>query len=153
MINIKNTQRKIFFCTTPYLKKAQAILHHLNYSAFDLGIWLTTDKTIQKYNKKFRNKDKPTDVLSFPYHDNAQPGKKIVATEPDDKNLGDIIISVPYVYTNKHNLPGTFEQRMDRMLVHGICHLLGYDHIEDNDFEQMIDLENKLLKLISNVGI
>lgn len=151
MITIKNTQRKIFFCTTPYFKKAQAILKELGYSDFDLGIWLTTDATIKKYNKQFRHKNKPTDVLSFPYHDNIKAGSKIIVQDIDDKNLGDIIISIPYVYANKHDLPGTFIERMDRMLVHGICHLLGYDHIEDNDYKKMIALENKLLKIISHI--
>lgn len=150
MITIKNSQRKIPFCTTQYFKKAQTILRHLGYADFDLGIWLTTDRTIQKYNQQFRNKNKATDVLSFPYHDNIKPGEKISATDPDDKNIGDIIISVPYVYANRHNLNGTFYERMDRMLVHGICHLLGYDHVDDKDFENMQQLENRLLKLIAS---
>ncbi len=148
MITIKQTQRKIDFCATQYFKKAQQILRHLGYADFDLGILLTTDATIQKYNNDFRQKDKPTDVLSFPYHADLKAGQKIIAKTPDDKNLGDIVISVSYVFHNKHDLEGTFEQRMDRMLVHAICHLLGYDHIEDADFEEMIALENKLLQVI-----
>lgn len=149
MITIKQTQRKIPFCTTDYLKKAQKILDHLKYTDYDLGIWLTTDATVRKYNKQFRNKDKATDVLSFPYHPNLQAGERINIVEEEDKNLGDIIISVPFVYRNKKDLKGSFEQRMDHMLVHAICHLLGYDHIEDDEFETMQSLENKLLKLIS----
>lgn len=149
MITIKQTQRKINFCTGQYQKKTLKILRHLGYANFDLGILLTTDVTIQKYNNQFRQKDKPTDVLSFPYHPTLKAGDKIIATNQEDKNLGDIIISVPYVFHNKHNLEGTFEQRMDRMLVHAICHLLGYDHIEDEDFEKMTALENELLQVIS----
>lgn len=150
MITIKNSQRSIPFSTKIFKQKAEKILKYLQYSDFDLGIWLTTDTTIRKYNKLYRKKDKATDVLSFPYHTNLQAGERIVASVPEDKNIGDIIISIPYVYQNKHHLEGTFEQRMDRMLVHGICHLLGYDHIEDNDFEQMQKLENKLIRLISS---
>lgn len=150
MITIKQTQRKIHFCTAQYQKKALKILRHLGYADFDLGILLTTDATIQKYNKQFRQKDKATDVLSFPYHTDLKAGDRIVVSTPDDKNLGDIIISVPYVFHNKHNLEGSFEQRMDRMLVHAICHLLGHDHIEDEEFEVMTNLENELLQIISN---
>ena len=149
MIRIKNNQRKIEFSTKIYQEKAQKILNYLGYDDFDLGILLTTDKTIQKYNREYREKDKPTDVLSFPYHDTLKAGKKIKVTCDEDKNLGDLIISVSYVFENKLNLDGDFLARMDRMLVHGICHLLGHDHIDDSDFKKMMTLENKLMKLIA----
>ncbi len=150
MITIKQTQRSIPFAAKTFQKKAQFILDQLKYSDFDLGIWLTTNKTIQKYNKDFRQIDKPTDVLSFPYHINLKAGQKIKVLTPEDKNLGDMIISVPYVFENKKELKGDFDSRMDRMLVHGICHLLGYDHIEDSDYKKMISLENKLIKSLNN---
>ncbi len=149
MIKIKNSQKKIVFPIEPYQQKAQKILTHLGYDDFDLGILLTTEKTIQKYNREYRNKDKPTDVLSFPYHTHLKAGKKIKVLSDDDKNLGDIVIAMSYVFNNKHNLEGSFEARMDRMLVHAICHLLGYDHVEDSDFKKMTTLENKLLKIIA----
>lgn len=149
MINIKQTQRKIHFCTAQYQKKTLKILRHLGYADFDLGILLTTDATIKKYNNKFRQKNMPTDVLSFPYHSNLKAGERIVPSSSEDKNLGDIIISVSYVFENKHKLDGTFEQRMDRMLVHAICHLLGHDHIHDEEYEIMTSLENDLLQVIS----
>ncbi|MCX5923955.1 MAG: rRNA maturation RNase YbeY [Candidatus Dependentiae bacterium] len=149
MISIKNTQRKIEFPVKAYHEKAQKILDYLGYGDFDLGILLTTDKTIQKYNRDYRSKDTPTDVLSFPYHDNLKAGKKIKVTCDEDKNLGDIIISVSYVFENKKNLEGDFNSRMDLMLVHAICHLLGHDHIEDADFKKMKTLENKLMKVIA----
>lgn len=149
MITIRQTQRSIAFDIVPFKKKAQCILDQLGYSDFDLGIWLTTNKTIQKYNHEYRQKNQPTDVLSFPYHPTLQAGKKIKVVEDEDKNLGDLIISVPYVLKNKKELPGTFIERMDRLLVHGICHLLGYDHIQDSDYKKMITLENKLLKSLN----
>jgi probable rRNA maturation factor len=149
MIKIKNSQKKISFDAKQYQTKAQKILTHLGYDDFDLGILLTTEKTIQKYNKDFRNKDKATDVLSFPYHTELKAGKKIKVLSEEDKNLGDIIIAVSYVFENKHSLDGDFNARMDRMLVHAICHLLGHDHIEDDEFKKMMTLENKLLKVIA----
>jgi len=152
MITIKQTQRSITFSAKVFQKKAQLILDELKYSDFDLGIWLTTNKTIQKYNKEFRQIDKPTDVLSFPYHVNLKAGQRIKVLEAEDKNIGDLIISVPYVFKNKKELDGDFNARMDRMLVHGICHLLGYDHIQDADYKKMITLENKLLKALKNFG-
>ena len=148
MISIKNRQKTISFSTAIYQKKAEKILDFLGYGDFDLGILLTTNRTIQKYNYQFRNKNKPTDVLSFPYHLDAQAGKKIIAKIDDDKNLGDIVISLSYVLENKKGLEGDFAHWMDIMLVHGICHLLGYDHEHDDDYKAMSSLEKKLLKLI-----
>ena len=101
MITIKNNLRKTTFCDAQLFKKAQRILLHLNYANYDLGIKLTTDKTIKKLNKQFRNIDKATDVLSFPYHTNLKTEERIDAGVPDDRNLGDIIISLEYVKENK----------------------------------------------------
>ncbi|MBI2353240.1 rRNA maturation RNase YbeY [Candidatus Dependentiae bacterium] len=148
MITIKQTQKKIPFDAKQYQKKAFTILTYLNYQDFDLGILLTTNATIRKYNKIFRQKDSATDVLSFPYHSQTKAGKRIKKKSNDDSNLGDIIISIPYVFANQKKLEGSFEYRMDQMLVHAICHLLGYDHIDENDFKKMQKLERKLLALI-----
>ncbi len=148
MITLQQKQRKIPFDAKTFEQKAQHLLTFLNYADFDLGILLTTNQTIKKYNQQFRKKNEPTDVLSFPYHPDLKAGKRIVVAAPEDKNLGDIIISVPYVFTNKKKLTGTFEQRMDYMLVHALCHLLGYDHVRDTDFKKMSALEQELLKII-----
>jgi probable rRNA maturation factor len=150
MVTIKNSQKLIPFDTAKYKKKAELILDFLGYSDFDLGIRLVTNRTIQKYNYQFRSQNKPTDILSFPYHTHAKAGKKIVAKSDDDKNLGDILISVPFVFNNVYGHDGDFNARMDRMLVHGICHLLGHDHEKDDDHKKMFALEKKLLKKLQN---
>jgi len=147
MITIHSKLKKINFDSTNYTLKAQQALDVLGYSDFDLGIMLTTNATIRKYNAEYRNKDKATDVLSFPYHQIAA-GTKIKAKTQDDKNLGDMIISLEYVQNAAKKLGCTFEQRMNRMLIHSICHLLGYDHIEDHDFKIMIKKEKSLAKTI-----
>lgn len=146
MITIKNSQRKIKINIAQLKRDAQIILDALNYSDFDLGIWLTTNKAIQKYNREYRDKDKPTDVLSFPYHPDLKAGKRITAKSEDDKNLGDLILAPEYI---AHDLPKwstTFEKHLQRLLVHGICHLLGYDHIKDEDYKVMNRKETMLLK-------
>ncbi len=150
MITIKNTQRKIKIDTKKLIKDVQVILSALDYSDFDLGIWLTTNKTIRQYNKTYRKKDKATDILSFSYHSELQPGDRIQALDNEDKNLGDLIISLEYVAADAKKLNTTFEKRMQRLLVHGICHLLGYDHEVDEDYKIMYKLEMQLLKKIQN---
>lgn len=146
MITIRNTQRKIKIDVAKLKRDAQTILDALEYSDFDLGIWLTSNKMIHKYNKEYRHIDKPTDVLSFPYHTELKAGQKIKVKAEEDKNLGDLIIAPEYVM---HDLPKwdtTFEKHLQRLLVHGICHLLGYDHIKDEDYKVMHKKETQLLK-------
>jgi probable rRNA maturation factor len=150
MINIQNRLRKIEFNVAAFEKKAATVLDFLGYKDFDLNILLTTSKSVRKYNKQFRSKDKATDILSFPFHPELVAGDKIKPLTDDDKAIGDIIISLEYVLADKHKLGGTFLQRMDRMLVHGVCHCLGHDHIEDEEYKIMFALEKKLLSLIQN---
>ncbi len=121
------------------------MLAALNYDDFDLGIWLTTDQTIRHYNKEYRHKDKPTDILSFPYHPELKPGERITVKSDDDKNLGDLIISLQYVVKDAPNWGHSFTERMDILLAHGIAHVLGYDHETEAEYAVMQRVEKKLL--------
>jgi rRNA maturation RNase YbeY len=149
MITIRNTQRKIKINVVQLKKDAQTILDALKYSDFDLGIWLTSNTMIHKYNKEYRHKDKPTDILSFPYHTELKAGERIKAKTEEDKNVGDLIIAPEYVMHDVPKWNTTFEKHLQRLLVHGICHLLGYDHIEDADYKIMHRKEMALLKKLS----
>ncbi len=149
MITIKNNQ-KISFDTERLKKDAQVVLKHLGYDYFDLGILLADNKKIHELNKKYRNKDKPTDILSFPFYPELEAGEQIISKSEDEKNLGDIIISPEYVKADLERWSQTFEQRMRVLLVHGICHLLGYDHIKDSDYEVMKKKEQELLSLLES---
>lgn len=148
MIYIKNNVRKIKTKVGKLKKEAQTILNALKYPDYDLTILLTTNATIHKYNRQFRNKDKPTDILSFPYHPELKAGQRIKPQEPDDKALGDLIISLEYVQKDAIRYNQTYDQRLQVLLVHGILHLLGYDHIKDEEYEVMNKQEVKLLKLL-----
>lgn len=145
MILIKNTQRTFALNTNKIVQDAQKILRVLRYEDFDLGIWFTTNATIRSYNREYRHKDKPTDILSFSFHPNLKPGERIQIKTDDDKNLGDLIISVEYVQKAAQGLQQTLGQRMQILLVHGICHLLGYDHERDEDYKIMKKKESFLL--------
>ncbi|MCL4229844.1 rRNA maturation RNase YbeY, partial [Candidatus Dependentiae bacterium] len=134
MITIRNTQRKIPIDIEKLHQNAQVILDSLRYHDYDLGIWLASDIRIRAYNRDYRNKDKVTDILSFPYHTELKAGERIVSRSPEDKNLGDLIIAPNYVYHDLARWNQSFEKRMQILLVHGICHLLGYDHIKDEDY-------------------
>ncbi len=146
MITIKNTQRKITVNVKQLEKDAQTILRILRYEDYDLGIWLTTDKMIRKYNREYRHKDKATDILSFAYHATLKAGERIKPKEVEDRNLGDLIISVEYVQNVAEEMDVSLHKRMQVLLVHGICHLLGYDHEVDADYKVMHRKELALLK-------
>jgi len=148
MITIKNTQRKISINNTKITKIVQNILDYLHYSDFDIGIWFTTNHTIRKYNKTYRKKDKSTDILSFPFHISIDPEKKIIPKTADEQNLGDIIISLEYAQTAAKKAGISLEQQLKILLVHGICHLIGYTHETDTDYEKMHKKELELLKQI-----
>lgn len=145
MITIKNTQRTIAIDKKFVTKIAETILAKLEYQDFDLGIWFTTNKTIRSYNKQYRNKDKATDILSFPYHQ-LKPGQRITVHCDEDKNIGDIIISLEFVTAALPLYKVSLEERLKTLLVHGVCHLLGYSHYDEENDKIMRKLETKLKK-------
>lgn len=146
MISIKNRQRKIPVDLDMLERQAQKILEIVGCPDFDLGILLTNNKTIRYYNRTYRNKDKATDILSFSYHSDIEAGKKIHVLSDEDKNLGDLIISLEYVVGEAKKYNVTLEERLRILLVHGVCHLLGYDHEDDDDWRRMRAKEAYILK-------
>lgn len=111
-----------------------------------ITITLTTPENIQKINKEYRNIDKATDVLSFPMFEKDELDEKIQrnAFEHEDI-LGDIIISVEKVEEQAKEYEHSFERELSYMLVHGFYHLMGYDHIEEEDKLIMRPKEEKIL--------
>lgn len=146
MIFIKNTQRKFKVDLEAIKFKLEKMLNAINYSGFDVSLWLTTNKTIRFYNRNYRHKDKATDILSFPYHEDLQPGQRIKPKSEEDKNLGDLIISLEYLEKDAPKWNQTFLERLDILLAHGIAHLLNYDHQTEEEYKQMQKVEKKLLE-------
>ena len=99
---------------------------------------LSNNKNIKKLNKKFRNKNKTTDILSFPLVHKISIKK--------DTYLGDIIIS--FNYMNKNKETKLFKTVVIKTFIHGFLHLLGFDHIKDKDYKKMIIEENKIYKSV-----
>jgi probable rRNA maturation factor len=148
MITLHNEQTEVAVDTKRMEDAAQRMLTILGYNDFDLGILLTSAEGMQTYNRDYRGIDKATDVLSFPFYPDLTPGDKIQASDDDAKNVGDIIICPAYAQTTLIDWDQSIEERMDGLLVHGICHLLGYDHETDEQEEQMLAMEAKLLSKI-----
>lgn len=111
-----------------------------------ITITLTNAENIRKINKEYRNVDKATDVLSFPMFEKDELSKKIKgkAFEHEDI-LGDIIISIPKVEEQAKEYGHSFERELSYMIVHGFYHLMGYDHIKEEDKKEMRPKEEKIL--------
>jgi len=104
-----------------------------------LSILFTGDKEIQVINKEFRGKDQPTDVISFAYHESDD-----FDIGPYD-TLGDIVISMETVEAHSKEYGHSTERELYYVITHGLLHLLGYDHIEEKDKEEMRRKEEELL--------
>ena len=105
-----------------------------------LTLLLSNNKCIKKLNKNFRNKNKSTDILSFPLAKKTMISKKTY--------IGDIIIS--YNFMNKPKLQNikNFKKKVIKTFIHGYLHLLGFDHIKDKDYKRMLSEEEKIYKSV-----
>lgn len=113
-----------------------------------VSITLTIPDEIQKINKKYRNIDKPTDVLSFPMFEKEEIQELIKENYQVDDVLGDIIISIPRVKEQAIEYGHSFERELSYMCVHGFYHLMGYDHIRDEDKKKMRAKEDEVLNIL-----
>ena len=95
----------------------KTVLRHLDQTRVELSLALVTDREIHKLNRQYRGKDKPTDVLSFPLADKLQPSL-----------LGDVVISGETAARQAQRRRHSLREELRILLIHGILHLLGYDH-------------------------
>ena len=104
-------------------------------------VLLSNNKNIKKLNKKFRKKNKTTDILSFPFEKKPYKKKEIY--------LGDIIISYEFMNKPKSLTKFEFKNKVIKIFIHGFLHLLNYDHIKLKDFKKMIKEEEKIYNFVS----
>ena len=128
------------------LKKiAQKVLEIVEQRHYELCLVLVGNAEIRKLNAKFRKKDYPTDVLSFPAGDQLPEGVAL---------LGDVVISVEKAKAQSKEKRGTLNEEMVTLLIHGIVHLLGYDHERSpKDARIMKRLEKKIHRALCDRGI
>jgi probable rRNA maturation factor len=104
-----------------------------------VDVTITNNQTIRKFNAKYRNKDMATDVLSFAFLENA---KKI---KGQPVHLGQIIISYQKAFSQATAYGHSREREFSFLFVHGLLHLLGYNHETASDEQKMLDLQDKIL--------
>ncbi len=111
-----------------------------------ISIIYTTPIDIQAYNKEYRNIDRATDVLSFPMFEKIEVEKLQKEKSIVPEVLGDIIINLSQVKMQADEYGHSFERELAYMLVHGFYHLMGYDHMQEDDKKIMREKEEKVLK-------
>ena len=108
-----------------------------------LTLLLSNNKRIKRLNKKFRNKNKHTDILSFPFEQKKRNLKEIY--------LGDIIISFNYMDKPKNLSTKKFKEKTIKTFIHGFLHLLSYDHVKDKDYKKMYNVEKKVFNSVEKL--
>ena len=101
------------------------------------SLLLSNNLNIKKLNKSFRSKNKATDILSFPYYKKTKILKNTY--------IGDIIISYNYINKSK---PKSFKKELIKIFIHGFLHLLGFNHVKNNDYKKMLKEEERIYKSV-----
>ena len=101
---------------------------------------MSNNNRIKKLNRKFRNKNKSTDVLTFPLEKNIKIKNKLY--------LGDIIISYNFLDKPKNQAAKLFKEKTIKIFIHGFLHLLGFDHIKLKDYKKMFKEEQKIYRSV-----
>ncbi|MCX7739028.1 MAG: rRNA maturation RNase YbeY [Hydrogenothermaceae bacterium] len=126
-----------------FLKRIiQEILQELALSNVEISITITDNKRIRDINREWRGKDKPTDVLSFPMEETIGYRYRL---------LGDVIISAPFAKEQAQSTEYAYKEEVLRLLIHGILHLLGYDHEKsEEDEKEMFELQDRIFNKLKD---
>jgi len=114
------------------------------YKFFDkkvsFTLLLSNNMNIKKLNKEFRNKNKSTDILSFPISEKVDLSKQ--------NYIGDIIISYNFINKPRSQKLKGFKEKLIKTFIHGFLHLLGFDHIKNNDYKKMLKEEEQIYQSV-----
>ncbi|ASG68260.1 endoribonuclease YbeY [Francisella halioticida] len=116
-----------------------------NITQAEVNVGIVSNDEIQQLNKQFRNKDKPTNIISFEFDRPEGLPDDII-----DDFLGDIVIAPKVLEQEAKEQNKTLENHWQHIFIHGLLHLLGYDHIDDKEAEKMESLE---IELLAKLGI
>ncbi len=143
------------FEITPETEKLfnDVIEESLRYEEFDpqceISLSIVNNEEIQEINKQYRDIDAPTDVLSFPLL-TFEEGEQADVNENDEIMLGDIIISIEKAISQAEEYGHGLKRELAFLTAHSMLHLMGYDHMEDEEREEMFEKQEAIL---NNLGI
>ena len=130
-----------------YENVARTVFQHLNLNDyFIFEVDLVDIDTIHRINRDYRNVDRPTDVISFAFEDDVTYKNLKGINLP--RNIGEIFISVDIAKKQSEEYKHSFEREMTFLFVHGLLHLLGYDHMKEEDEKVMFDLQDQIMEIL-----
>ena len=148
-IVVKNLQKATILNLWVVRKDLFLLRSIMGLHSFDIGLIFVSKNKMRKYNRKYKQKDESTDILSFPFHETFS-SKNNANTNIEEKNLGDILLC-PETILRKYN---TEEHELRKIVVpllcHGLCHLCGYVHDNETQWNIMNAKEREILTLFSN---
>ena len=131
---------------------AELILREEGYpEAAEVTVLFVDESEMSSYNERFLDRSGPTDVLAFPVEELTPGSAPNVDPHGPPLLLGDVVIAPAYVRRQAEELGVSYEDEMSLMVTHGLLHLLGYDHEEDEDAEAMEARERRLMSLVGRV--
>ena len=130
------------------LKFVQNILEHAakeeGLGDSEVSVTFVTNEMIRDINREYRGKDQPTDVISFAMEELGE-GETAIIGSPEPRMLGDIIISLDRTKEQAADYGHSFERELGFLAVHGFLHLLGYDHMTEEDEKKMFSRQEEIL--------
>jgi probable rRNA maturation factor len=144
--NWKSRYPKVNLVLTKSIKKILLSIFPSGTIAFEISILLTGKKNMKKLNKKFRKINKDTDVLSFPAEEKNFFKKDLKLKKK--VYLGDIALSYQYIEAIIKKQNTSFDDYFKKMLIHGVLHLIGYEHDSFTKYKKMNLLEQKIIRSI-----
>jgi len=134
-----------------WLEKRYATLAETTFSLlnikvnYEIDVSLVDDETIHEINRSYRKVDRVTDVISFAFNDDKNPKDAILSPEVL-RLLGEILICLPQAQRQAKEIGNSEERELSFLFVHGLLHLLGYDHMKKEDEDIMFPLQDKILE-------
>ncbi len=129
-----------------FIKLSELVFNHLKLDGYFIyEVNLVDLDFIHKLNREHRNIDRPTDVISFAFEDEVEGSYKINKDINIPRVLGEIFISIDKAKEQSISYNHSFEREMSFLFVHGLLHLLGYDHMNKEDEEVMFKLQDEIL--------
>ena len=141
---VSNTQKKVRVSAGRLKKAASSVLEYMGCPDAELSVLITGDRKMRALNRQYRGIDSTTDVLSFPVLEGEASFKAAFSREDGPPPaLGDIVISATRALKQSGEIGQTLEDEMLFLLVHGILHLLGYDHEKSSSEKRVMEKKQK----------